>query len=138
MANFSTETEVREKFQLMDTTLVPSSLVTRGLDDAHTQILRHLDPEFDVPSPESAVVMGETLLAGSNVLRSLASGDAYQQKTLNLSGHSVNSGDRFRDLSFAADVAEEQAWYVLEPYVLGKPAPRVADVTETVPVLEEE
>ena len=56
MPVFTTETNVREKFQLADTTLVPAALVTRNIDDAHTILLRFLDPAFDVPLPEDALV----------------------------------------------------------------------------------
>lgn len=138
MATFATESDVREKFQLTDTNTVSSALVVRGLNDANTDILRVLDDDVDTVTPEAGLIMGEALLAGAYVLRSLASGDAFSQKNLSLGTARVAGGDRFGDMSKAAEVAESQAWYVLEPYVSEMPEKPVASVTDTQPVLGEE
>ena len=95
MANFATETEVRDKFQLTDTILAPTALITTSIDDAHEEVLRFLDPAYDVPSPEAALVSGEVLLAGAHALRSLASKDAAEQKHVSVGGSRVDSGNRF-------------------------------------------
>jgi len=138
VATFAVESDVREKFQLTDTNTVSSALVVRGLDDAHTEILRVLDPDVNVMSPEDGLIMGETLLAGAHVLRSLASGDAFSRKNLSLGTAKVAGGDRFGDMTKAAAAAESQAWVVLEPYISEMPEHPVGTVTDTVPVLEED
>ena len=137
MPVFSSESAVREKFQLTDTTLVPATLVTTNIDDAHEVVLRFLDPVYDVPSPNLTVVLGETLLAGAHLLRSLASSEAFTQKRLTVGGQRLDVARRFEALTAAAGTAEEHACHVLEPFVLGRPATSVADVTETTPIVEE-
>ena len=82
--------------------------------------------------------MGETLLAGAHVLRSLASSDAAGQKHLVVGGQRIEEGTRFQSLRAMAEHAARRAWQVLEPYVLAWPAGCVADVTDTTPVLGEE
>ncbi len=138
MAVFTTESAVREKFQLTDTTLVTAALVTGSINDAHEIVLRFLDPVFDVPSPGAEVVLGETLLSGTHLLRSLASSEAFTQKRLTIGGQRIDVARRFEALNDAADSAQEQAWQVLEPFVLARPAPKVADVTKTTPIIEED
>ena len=138
MAVFTTESAVRDKFQLTDTTLVPSALVTGSIDDAHEIVLRFLDPVFDVQSPDAEVVLGETLLSGAHLLRSLASSEAFTQKRLTIGGQRIDVARRFEALNDAADSAEERAWHVLEPFVLARPASKVADVTDTTPIVEED
>ena len=138
MAIFTSESAVRDKFQLTDTTLVSSALVTGSIDDAHEIVLRFLDPVFDVPSPDAEVVLGETLLSGAHLLRSLASSEAFTQKRLTIGGQRIDVARRFEALNDAADSAEERAWYVLEPFVLARPASKVADVTDTTPIVEED
>ena len=138
MAAFTSESAVRDKFQLTDTTLVPSALVTGSIDDAHEIVLRFLDPVFDVQSPDAEVVLGETLLSGAHLLRSLASSEAFTQKRLTIGGQRIDVARRFDALNDAADSAEEQAWHVLEPFVLARPASKVADVTDTTPIIEED
>jgi len=138
MAIFTSEAAVREKFQLTDTVLVPTTLITVSMDDAHELVLRSLDPAYDVPSPEAAVVLGETLLAGSQLLRSLASSEAFAQKRLSIGGQKIDVAKRYEALSEAADTAEAQAWHVLEPFVLATPAEDIADATDTTPILEED
>ena len=138
MANFATETEVRDKFQLTDTTLAPSALITGSIDDAHEEILRVLDPAYDTGSPEAALVSGEVLLAGTHALRSLASKDAAEQKHVSVGGSRVAAGNRFDVLMAMAVSAEERAWQTLEPFLLERASRQVADVTETTSVLGKE
>jgi len=138
MAIFTSESAVRDKFQLTDTTLVPSALVTGSINDAHEIVLRFLDPVFDVQSPDAEVILGETLLSGAHLLRSLASSEAFTAKRLTIGGQRIDVARRFEALNDAADSAEERAWYVLEPFVLARPASKVADVTDTTPIIEED
>ncbi len=138
MANFTTEQAVRDAFQLTDTTLVPATLVEQSIDDAHTEILRRLDAAYDVPSPAAALVLGETLLAGARLLRSLAAKSANEMKDLSIGGKRVESGKRFEALHDAADSAEQEAWKHLEPYMLARSPRSVLIVTDSTPVLGEE
>jgi hypothetical protein len=138
MANFTTETKVRDAFQLSNTTRVPSILVTESIADAHTAILRVLDPSVDVVTPEAGLVTSETILAGAFVLRSLSWGHAAEQQHLALGGNRIEEGNRFRELHQAADIAETQGWYMLEPYMKAVVDPQVATATDTVPILEED
>ena len=137
MANFTTETQVRDAFQLTNTTTVPTALITQSMNDAHEEILRVLDPSVDTVTPEGALVSGETILAGSHVLRSLSWGHAAAQKHLALGGNRLEEGNRFRELHEAADIAESQAWYMLEPYVAEQASSPMMDVNETTPLIEE-
>ncbi len=137
MAAFSTESDVRLKFQLEDTTLVPSNLVVKSIDDAHEVVLRHLDPDVDTGSPEVALVSGETLLAGALLLHSLSVNDAFVQKNVSVGGNRISEGGRFDALRAAAGTAEEQAWYLLQPYLVDEPARLLLGVTDTRPVLGE-
>jgi hypothetical protein len=138
MANFTSEATVRLRFQLNDTTMVPMTLVENAIDDAHTELLRWIDPQFDVPSPEDGLIMGETLLAGAQVYRALASGEAFGQKRMTIGGQRIEESGRFETMTELADLTEEQAWFILEPYVVDRPAQTVADASDTTPVLGEE
>lgn len=138
MAIFTTESEVREKFQLTDATRVPASLVTGSIDDAHTEILRFLNPIYDTGSPEDALILGETLMAGAHLLQSLASQDAFTQVQVTVGGNRLEPGRRFDALTSMAATAREQGWELLGPYLLEQPARQVADATTTIPVLGEE
>lgn len=138
MAIFTTETDLREKFQLADTTAVPAALVSRNIADAHTILLRFLDPAFDVPSPDDALVLGETLLAGAYLMRSLASASAFARKKVAVGGQRVEPPGQFEALTERADEAEEEAWRVLEPFLLERPADKLAGATDTQPVIAEE
>jgi len=137
MAAFSTESDVRLKFQLEDTALVPSDLVVKSIDDAHEVVLRHLDPSVDPGSPAVALVLGETLLSGALLLHSLSSNDAFVQKNVSVGGNRIAGGGRFDALRSAAATAEEQAWYLLQPYLADEPERLLLGVTDTRPVLGE-
>jgi hypothetical protein len=138
MANFTTEALVREKFQLNDTTLVPSALVTKSIDDAHTELLRYLDPNANTSPPDAALVIGETLLAGAHLFRALASKDAFEQRWATVGGQHLEPGSRFSALLATAAAAAEQSWQVLEPYLAARPGRSLAGVTDTYPLLGEE
>ena len=137
MSGFTTEAEVRLKFQLADTVLVPVELVASSIDAAHEEVLRHLDGDVDTQSPEAALVTGETLLAGAHVFRSLASQDAATQRHVSIGGNQIHEGDRFAALMSVAEVAERQAWYLLEPYVADVPGRAPVDASAEAPVLGE-
>ncbi len=135
MANFATESAVRLKFQLEDTASASSELIEAAIGDAHTEILRFLDPEVDTVSPEDGLVLGETLLAGAHVFRSLAAQDAHRQKHVTVGQQRIEEGSRFDALTLLVTTLEAQAWYVLEPYVKGCSARKVGEATDTVAVL---
>ena len=137
MAVFTTETRVREKFQMADTMVVPSDLVVQSIEDAHTEILRFLDPAFGEGTPDDALVMGETLLAGAQVHRSLASKAALEQKRVTVGGQRFEATGKAEALAAIAQVVENQAWYLLEPYLAARPSRTFGETTDTTPVLGE-
>lgn len=137
MANFAGESDVRLRFQLGDTTLVPAALVEACLDDAHGEILRFLDPGVDVDPPEQGLVTGETLLAGAYLYRALAAKDAFHQRHVTIGGQRLEEGERFRALMAVAALTEKQAWFVLEPYVSARPVRVAIEATDTTPVIGE-
>lgn len=138
MANFTTETAVRDKFQTTDTTLIPSGLVTQSITDAHTEIIRYLDPIFDTSPTDDGVVLGETLLAGAHLLRSLSSKEAVEQKRVSVGSARIETGPRHKALTEQADTAERRAWSTLEIYLLELPPQIILSPTISTPVLGEE
>lgn len=137
MAVFSTESAVREKFQVTDTALAPAGLVERSLADAHEEILRWLDPGVNVESPPAGLVAGETLLAGAHLLRSLASKSASAFREVRVGGNQVVTGGRSVPLMALAAQAEQQAWEMLGPYLKPVDGSDGALATDTLAVLGE-
>lgn len=131
MNPFTNETRVRAKFQFHDVVTVSPSLVENAIHDTHTELLRYLDPDVDTDPLPDALVMGETLLAGAQVLRSLAYADAVSQRQLTIGANRIEAGDRFRALLAAASLAEKSGWYVLEPYLTAVPPRQVSAVTNS-------
>src|SRR6185436_10814442 len=125
MAGFTTEARVREKFQITDTTLVPASLVTRNIDDAHLILLRFLDPIYDQPTPADTVILGETLLAGAYLMRSLASAAAFAGRKITIGGQRVEPSGKRESLNAQADAAEAEAWRTLEKYLVVIPTDKL-------------
>ncbi|MBI4556566.1 MAG: hypothetical protein HY706_03200 [Candidatus Hydrogenedentes bacterium] len=135
---FTTEQNVRDKFQLNDTTLVPSVLVNASITDAHTELLRFLDPLYNADPPEDAIVVGETLLATAHLFRSIAGKDAAEQKRVSIGSQRLEEGSRFAALMSVAALVEKQAWYLLEPYLLEVPPHTIASATDSQPILGED
>lgn len=134
---FTTESAVREKFQLNDTTAAPAALLSRSIDDAHTQILSALDPGTDTELPPAGLIQGETLLAGVLLLRSLASANAADHVVVTIGGQRVERGQRFAALIALSDQTEREAWALLSPYLLGART-EVMLMSATSPVLGDE
>jgi len=118
MANFTDETRVRLKTQLMDTATVSSELVTRSIDDAHAEILKRLDPAYDVTPPDENLVRGETLLAGAYLLRSLASGAAFHIRGLRILDETVSETGKHKALMALGDRFEKEGWEILGEFLL--------------------
>jgi len=132
---YATEAQVRVRLQLNDTESAPDALITACLEEAHDELLRFLDPAYDMAPIEAAVVTGETLLAGARVMRALAAGDAARQQDLQIGNHRIRPSGRAEVLSTLAAMMEKDAWYMLEPYLTAL-APQVpAKATDTTPVL---
>jgi hypothetical protein len=137
MANFTTEADVREKLQLTDMIQAPDSLLTRSIRDAHTQILRRIDPAAETEPPEDELILGETLLAGAHVLRSLAVGAAHRRKHITIGGNRIEPAERDTRLHGLADAIESQAWDVLEPCLLWQSRRSILRLSDTQPVMGE-
>ena len=118
MANFTDETRVRLKTQLTDTAKVSQDLVTRNIDDAHAEILKRLDPVYDVTPADVNLVRGETLVAGAYLLRSLASGAAFDIKGLRILDETVSETGKHKALVTLADRFEREAWELLADFLL--------------------
>jgi len=137
MPEFTTLSRIRDTFHLADTASAPDSLLERALADAHTVLTARLDPDVETDPPEEALVLGETLLAGAHVFRALSAADAAEQRHVAIGTARVQAGRRFDALAALAAFAQEQAWYVLGPY-LRQPVPRtLLGASATAPVLGE-
>lgn len=134
MAAFATESDVRRKFQLEDPVLVPASLIEGSLNDAHTELLRYLAPAYGAGGA-AGLVLGETLLAGAHLYRSLAARDAFEQRAMTLGGQRVEGGARYDALLGVAALTEASAWRILEPYLTGRAARCPLSATGSVPVV---
>jgi hypothetical protein len=139
MANFTDESRVRLKTQLTDTAKVPQELVTRSIDDAHAEILKRLDPVYDVEPPDENLVRGETLLAGAYLLRSLSSGAAFDIKELRILDETVGESGKYKALIGLAEGFERDAWDVLSDFLLAEQgaADFQSGVTESEDILGE-
>ena len=118
MANFTDGTRVRLKTQLTDTGKVPEDLVTRSIDDAHAEILKRLDPAYDVTPPDENLVRGETLVAGAYLLMSLASGAAFDIRGLRILNETVGETSKHKALIALADRFEKEAWEILADFLV--------------------
>jgi ribonuclease HIII len=137
MASFAAEEDVRSKFQMTDLTLAPSALILASIDDAHAELLRVLDPTRASEPPDANLVMGEVMLAGAHLFRSLASKDALGQRQVVIGSQRIDAGKRFGALMAMASLAEQNAWYLLEPYLVDRPSRAPLAPTETSAVLGE-
>lgn len=135
MANFTTEADVREKLQLGSADEVAAALINRSIDDVHVLILRRLDPSKANDPSDPELVLGETLLAGAQVLRSIAAADARQRRRVTVGGNRIEPADRDSRLYQLADAIESQAWDVLEPFLLWRVRRTILRLTETQLVL---
>lgn len=134
---FATEAQVRLRLQLNDAEAVPDALISACLEEAHDELLRFLDPVYDMAPIETPIVTGETLLAGARVLRAIAAGDAAKQQDLQIGSHRIRPSGRAEILSTLAAMTEKDAWYVLEPYLTALAPSQPAAVTDSQEVLGE-
>jgi hypothetical protein len=135
MATVASESDVRARAQAEDTAAVSTTLVETCMEDAHTLLLAQLRADaFDAPV-EDAVVLGESLLACSLLLRSLASRAALERRSVKVGGQSLERGRAFDELLRSAADFEARAWEALAPYVSAEPQQDAAQPTPTVPVL---
>ena len=133
---YATESDIRIRFQIYDTVMVPSDLVTTCLDEAHRELLRFLDPVYDETPTEAPIITGEVLLAGARVFRAVAAKDAMERQDLQIGSHRIRPSGRADALAAIAVIAEKDAWYLLEPYLLATPAHMMATVTHSTPIFD--
>lgn len=138
MAAFTTEAAVRLKFQAADASIAPADLINESIDHAHELILRRLDPQYDTTPAPDGVILGETLLAGARMLRSIASKDALDQRSMTIGGQRIEAGRRFSTLMAMASEADTAGWEALEPFLLELKPRNAVEATDTTPVLGEE
>jgi hypothetical protein len=135
MPAFTTEVSVRLHFHLHDTAVAPAELLARAIETAHARVLARLDPAVDAENPPLPVAVGETLLAGAQVLESLAHKSAQGQRIVVVGGQRVDPGQEFSALLAAADRAERHGWGALAPYLWPVAPDTPLLVTEGSPVL---
>ena len=135
MANFTTESAVRLKFQVEDTVHVSSALIAGSIDGAHGEILGLLDAGVDTEQPGENLVLGETLLAGAHLLASLASRNSASRAPVTVGGQRIDGGKHFAPLMALASRAEREAWRTLAPYLSARPGAAPGGATDTLPVL---
>jgi hypothetical protein len=134
MSAFTNESAVRLKFQIADTVLAPSALIGDAIAEAHETILQALDPAVDTVHPPNALVIGETLLAGACLFRTLAGKCATNPMDIVVGGQRIARGSQFSALLSFANEANAKAWTTLEPYLQTGIASQPALLTDTVPV----
>lgn len=138
MAAYTSEAAVRAKFDLSDTEQVGTALITASIDDAHALLERYLDAGAVETPVQDGLILGETLLAGAEVFRTLASREAFGRKPVQLGSAKIAGDTRLQALRQIAEQAERQAWRVLGPYCLAQPPQRVAEASDSQPVLGED
>lgn len=136
MAAYTDAAQVRLRFLMTDEVAVPGELIAARIDDAHAVVLAEIDPAFAAmdPPPE-ALMVGETLLAGARVLRSLAMRAAQRQGTQRLGTQTDDTRTRMQALFDAARLAEKEGWLVLAPYLVPRGRVRPLRAAATTPVL---
>jgi len=71
------------------------------------------------------------------LLRSLASSEAFNRTRVTVGGQRVDAANRDTALMDRARRAESEAWETLGPFLANRPAVRVGDATDTIPLIEE-
>jgi hypothetical protein len=135
MSTFAAEADIRLRFQWNDTETVPDELVSMCLSEAHAELVRFLDPVYEMAPIEPAIVTGEILLAGARVMRALAARDASEQQDLQVGNQRIRPAGRSDALIAMAVIAEKDAWYLLEPYLMVVPTHAPMKVTDSTPIL---
>jgi len=135
MSFFTTEAAVRLKFQVSDASWASPTLVEESIAHAHMEILPALNVSTPLEPPPAEVALGETLLAGAHLLRSLASGEGSRQKEVVIGGQRIDMGKRFAALIALSERAEAEAWHALTPYLAAEPSQAMARATDSTPVL---
>jgi hypothetical protein len=90
---------------------------------------------YEMAPIEPAIVTGEILLAGARVMRALAARDASEQQDLQVGNQRIRPAGRSDALIAMAVIAEKDAWYLLEPYLMVVPTHAPMKVTDSTPIL---
>lgn len=120
MDSLATPEEVRLRFQLPPE-LPASDAINAAIAEAGLVLAGRADPGRVTPPLPDAFRSGAILLAGAFLFRSLAAGDAHEQRDLHIGGQRIAPGKRFGALLALAEQAEAEAWERLAPWL--KPAP---------------
>jgi hypothetical protein len=94
MAAFTTESAVRLRFQVADTTQMATEIVTAAINEAHDSLLRWLQTEWIDAVPPIGLVLGETLLAGARLFRLLAAKEAFDCRDVRVGNQQVGGTAR--------------------------------------------
>lgn len=117
MEPFTSEEDVRARFDWTDVARVSSALIERAITDAHTVVMQLLDSNTPLEPVPEGLKLGETMLAGACVLGALAARDAVEQRQAAIGGQRIEEGNRFEHLRKAAIDAEASAWECVAPYL---------------------
>ena len=131
---FTTEANLRLKFQLTSTTDFPTTFLNDAITQAHQELLPRLLTTIDPESPPDTLITGETLLAGARLLQHLAAREAATHRPATIGGQRTELTPRHAALALSAARAEETAWHVLAPH-LTPPSPQTITTTDTTPIL---
>jgi hypothetical protein len=135
MNSFTTETLVRLRFQVEEAHLASAELLEAAIAEAHVVILARLAAGVDTGTPPDRLILGETLLAGSVLLRAVASKEAVARRDVTVGGQRVESAKRVAALTALAQDAEDRAWETLAPYLTPPGLRKPGCTTDTTPVL---
>lgn len=106
---FTDEAAVRTHTGWENTDLVPSTLITQRLADAHQALLADLDPVY-ASSNDSLLKLAETELAAAYLMRSLANEAGFEDRDLRTANLTLRSGGRPQTLLGLAMAEEQAAW----------------------------
>lgn len=135
MPAFTTETLLRTKFQLTNTTDFPTALLNDAIAQAHEALTPHLDPALPLDPTPAALITGETLLAAAALLRALATHEAATQRTTTIGGQRSDTAARHAQLLHSAALTEADAWHTLAPFLTQPPVQPTLLTTDTTPIL---
>ena len=113
---FTDRDRVRLYSGLSDSGRVSDELVDQRIADAHADILRDLSPAY-TESTDEMLVLAETELAASYVLRSLAMASAYAEQDHRSGDLTLRQRGRSAALLARAELEERRAWGRLLPFL---------------------
>ncbi len=113
---FTNESTVRAHTQLLDDEKFPKELIVGRINDAHSIILRDLNPIY-ANSNDQLLILAETELTAAFILRSLAAKSAVDTRQVRLPDVYYRESGKTINLIEASDKEEQSAWAHLAPFL---------------------